>query len=268
MKLWDRCTGKKLLTLPGSEGFWCIAFNADGKLLAGGKKGEVKVWDIHTGEILRSLGGFSNETPGMAFSPDGRHLITAHFDRTVRVWDMTTGHREDRIPRAHARTILGMALSPDGKAVVTAGLDEVKVWDATGRYIDNLEPPHAGPCWCVAFRSDGKLLASASMDGTIKLWNTGSWKQQGDDLRDPTGGVRSLAFSPDGRLLAWGGMDATVKIWHALTKEIETMPGHTGCVRSVAFSADGEWIASASLDGTVKIWKAPPLPNSTGLGDK
>ncbi len=63
-------------------------------------------------------------------------------------------------------------------------------------------------------------------------------------------------------------MDATVKIWHALTKEIETMPGHTGCVRSVAFSADGEWIASASLDGTVKIWKAPPLPNSTGLGDK
>jgi WD40 repeat protein/serine/threonine protein kinase len=262
VKLWDRHTGKKLFCLADSEGCWCIAFSPDGQLLAGGKKGEVKVWEIRTGQILHSLSGFRNVTSRMAFSPDSRHLVSAHFDRTVRVWDMATGHREDRIPAAHAEAILGLALSPDGKSVVTTSVDEtVKVWDAaTGRPIGTLEPPHAGPCWCVAFRSDGELLASGSGDGTIKLWDTQSWKQQGDDLRDPSEGMKSLAFSPDGRLLAWGSMDATVRVWHALTKEIQTLRSHTSRVRSVAFSPDGEWIASASLDGTVKIWKAPPLP--------
>src|SRR5262249_41579987 len=134
----------------------------------------------------------------------------------------------------------------------------VNVWDAaTGHHVCTLEPPHAGPPWGIAFRSDGKLLASASADGTIKFWDTHSWKQQGDDLRDPGIRPKSLAFSPDGRLLAWGSMDATVNVWHALTKETQTLRSHTSWVKSVAFSPDGEWIASASQDGTVKIWKTP-----------
>jgi WD40 repeat protein/serine/threonine protein kinase len=261
VKLWDRRTAKKLFALPESKGCRCIAFSPDGQRIAGGKKGEVKVWDVRTGQILHSLGGFGNVTSAMAFSPDSRHLISAGY-KTVTVWDMATGHREDRIPAAHAAAIFGLALSPDGKSVATAGNDEtVKVWDvATGHRINSLEPTHAGPPRCVAYRSDGKLLASGGVDGTIKLWDTGSWKQQGDDLRDPSGGVKALAFSPDGRLLAWGSTDATVKVWDAQTKEIQSLRGHTSWVKSVAYSPDGEWIASASLDGTVKIWKAPPLP--------
>jgi WD40 repeat protein/serine/threonine protein kinase len=261
VKLWGRHTGKALFTLPDSKACWCIAFSPDGQRLAGGKRGEVKVWDVPTGQQLHSLAGFSNVTSRMAFSPDSRHLVSAHLDRTVRVWDMATGHREDRIPRAHAIAIFGLALSPDGKSVVTASGDEtVKVWDAaTGRRISTLEPPHAGYPWCVAFRSDGKLLASASMDGTIKFWDTQSWKPRGEDLRDPTGGVKSLAFSPDGRLLAWGSTDATVKVWDAVTKEIQSLRGHTSWVESVAFSPDGKWIASASLDGTAKLWHVPVM---------
>jgi WD40 repeat protein/serine/threonine protein kinase len=268
VKLWDRHTGKKLFTLPHSEGCWCIAFSPDGQRLAGGKKGEVKVWEVRTGQLFHSLGRFSNATSRVAFSPDSRRLVSTHFDRNVRVWDMSTGDGEVRIPAAHAGPILGLALSPDGKSIVTSGLldERVKVWDAaTRRPICALEPPHAGPPWGIAFRSDGKLLASASGDsasgdGTIKLWDTESWKQQGEDLRNP-GGIlpKSLAFSPDGRLLAWGSMDSTVIVWQALTKEIQTLRSHTSWVKSVAFSPDGEWIASASQDGTVKIWKTPPL---------
>jgi WD40 repeat protein len=270
VKLWDRHTGQALLTFSHSKSCWRIAFSPDGQRLAAGKQGEVKVWDVSTGRKLHNLGGFSNVASSLAFSPDSRHLLSAHFDRTVRVWDTATGDEEDRIPSAHTIAIFSLALSPDGKTVVTTSGDEtVKVWDAaTGRRIKTLEPPHGCPAWCVAFRSDGKLLASASMDGIIKLWNTQGWKQQEDDVRDPTGGVHSVAFSPDGRLLAWGSTDATVKVWDSVTKEIQRMRGHTSWVESVAFSPDGKWIASASLDGTVKIWKTPPLPESTGVADK
>jgi WD40 repeat protein/serine/threonine protein kinase len=264
VKLWDRPTGKKLFTFPDSAGCWCLAFSPNGQRLAGGKPGEVKVWDVRTGQILYKLDGFGDPpTSRMAFSPDSQHLVSGHFGKsgTVRVWDMATGAREDRIPAAHDGATLGLALSPDGKIIVTAGNDEtVKVWDAaTARCLTSLEPRHAGPPRCVAFRLDGKLLASASADGTIKLWDTQSWKQQGDDLYDPSAGVKSLAFSPDGRLLAWVSMDATVKVWHAATKEIQSLRGHTDWVKSIAFSPDGEWLASGSLDGTVKIWKAPEL---------
>jgi len=123
----------------------------------------------------------------------------------------------------------------------------------------NLKPPHPLCPYSVAFRPDGQVLASASRDGTIKLWDSRTWQEM-RVRRDPTGGVQSLAFSPDGRLLAWGSTDATVKVWDTGTEEIRSLRGHTSWVKWVAFSPDGERIASASLDGTVKLWPVPFVP--------
>jgi WD40 repeat protein/serine/threonine protein kinase len=267
--LWDSQTGKLLFTFPDSQRCWSIALSPDGQRLAGGagQPGEVKVWDVRTGQKLHSLPLKSkNVAWRVAFSPDSKHLVAANWDRTVRVWDTATGDELQHIP-AHAYAISSLALSPDGKSAVTSSADEtVKGWDvATGRRIFTLQRPHPGIPKCVAFRPDGQLLASASADGTIKFWDPRTWKSKGEDLRDRTVGVECLEFSPDGRQLAWGGTDATVKIWDTQTKEIQTLRGHTSWVKSIAFSPDGKRIASASLDGTVKIWKTPPLPESTGV---
>jgi WD40 repeat protein/serine/threonine protein kinase len=280
VKLWDSRTGKALLTFPDSQGCWSIAFSPDGQRLAagtgreGGQRGEVKIWDVRSGHELHNLSGFSNVVKGVAFSSDSRHLVSAHWDRTVRIWDTTIGQELlPRIDPANTFAIWGLALSPDGKTAVTCSADETKVWDvATRRHIVTLYPRHPGHPTCLTFRPDGQILASASADGTIKLWETQSWKQQRDDLRDSTGGIYSLAFSPDGRLLAWGSTDATVKIWDAVTKEIQSLRGHTSWVEGVAFSPDGRWIASASLDGTVKLWQVAearaPGGGAPGLAPK
>src|SRR5262249_38300759 len=145
-----------------------------------------------------ALRGFRNVASRMAFSPDSRHLVSAHWDKSVRVWDMATGQQVLCI-QAHDYAILGLALSPDGKSAITASADgTVKVWEvATGHLIRDLQHFHSVRPNCVAFRPDGRFLASASPDGTIKLWDTQTWKQYGDDVRDPTGGVQSLVFSPD-----------------------------------------------------------------------
>src|SRR5262249_49913334 len=99
----------------------------------------------------------------VAFSPDSKHLVAASWDRTVRVWDTTTGEPLRNSP-AHAYAIFGLALSPNGKSAVTCSADEtVKGWDlATGRCTFALPRAHPGRPTCVAFRPDGQLLASAS----------------------------------------------------------------------------------------------------------
>ncbi len=118
---------------------------------------------------------------------------------------------------------------------------------------------HTAYVYSVAFSPDGKRLASASGDETVKVWDAGTG-QETLTLKGHGGRVRSVVFSPDGQRLASASEDATVKVWDAGTgQETLTLRGHTSSVLSVAFSPDGRWLASASKDATVKVWDACPL---------
>jgi len=115
---------------------------------------------------------------------------------------------------------------------------------------------HSGSVFSAALSPDGRWVASASFDQTVRMWIPGSGALV-RTLTGHSGGVNSVAFSPDGRWLASGSFDQTVRMWDAESGAlVRTLTGHSGYLNSVAFSPDGRWLASASFDKTVRMWDA------------
>ncbi|MGH3821808.1 MAG: WD40 repeat domain-containing protein [Pseudonocardiaceae bacterium] len=120
---------------------------------------------------------------------------------------------------------------------------------------------HTGSVSGVAFRSDGHILATASYDGTARLWDISDPRRPHSQstLTGHTNGVRSVAFSPDGHTLATASADTTTQLWDVNEPHqphlVGTLTGHTDTVWLVAFSPDGHSLATASADNTARLWE-------------
>ncbi len=190
----------------------------------------------------------------VAFSPDGKRIISGSRDNTIKVWDAATG-AELMTLRGHDG-LDSIAFSPDGKRIFSASDDKtIKIWDAAnGAELMTLRG-HKGEVISAAFSPDGKRIVSASDDKTIKIWDAAT----GNELMTLRGydGIWPGAFDPDVKRIVSNGGDNTVKVWDVATgTELMTLRGHKEEVHSVAFSPDGKRIVSGSGDRTIKIWDA------------
>jgi WD40 repeat protein/serine/threonine protein kinase len=203
---------------------------------------------------LLTLTGHTGWVYCVAFSPDGTRLASASWDRTVKLWNATTGEEIHRL-EGHEDQVWAVAFSPDGTRLASAGGDRVvNVWDVeTGRLTGRLTG-HTGVVYGVAFSPDGTRIASSSDDTTVRVWDTATGRQI-HTLRGHRKMVVGVTFSPDGSLLASTSFDRSVKVWDAIAgDERRNLLGHTDRVTTAAFSPDGKRLASAGHDRTVKIW--------------
>lgn len=214
--LWDLEKGEPTRKLPGL----CAAFSPDGKYLATASTPIARLYETATGKEVRAFTGHLSTIIGLAFTPDGQTLITASqgalpgfreegatWDRdTIWLWDVATGKARRHF--GGERRAMGMAISPDGRTLSVAS----HLWElATGQERAALHG-HGDMIYATAFTPDGKLLASASGDGTIRLWQMPGCKHV-HTLAGHRGWVLSLASTPDSKKLVSGSLDTTALVW-------------------------------------------------------
>jgi Tol biopolymer transport system component len=249
---------EKLHILSGHGGSTVsLRFLPDGlHLMSLGGDVSLKLWDVTTGQEVRSHAEQGDTVYNAAFSPDGTLLAVERPGHEVQLRDTESGQVVHNLG-GHTEFVMGLAFSPDGALLATAdGRGMIKVWAvATGQAIHTLAG-HTSPVRALAFSSDAALLASGSVEGSqvIKLWDI----ESGQELRTLTGhtdNVYSLAFSPDDRRLASASGDRTLKLWDVESgQEVRAFRGHPDRIYSVAYSPDGTALASGSFDGTIKLW--------------
>jgi WD40 repeat protein len=173
VRVWDLQTGKQSAVLTGhTNTVRFVAYSDRARVAATSSyDGSIRLWNLETNKEIRTLAGHGgpDDLMSLCFSPDGKYLLAPAADLSLRVVDVATGKELKRIRTTHAYCA---AWSPDGKRIVTGGLFDkaVRVWDTeSGRMLHSYEG-HTGGVTCVTFFPDGKRIASASVDGTARVW--------------------------------------------------------------------------------------------------
>ena len=232
-----------------------VAVTPDGRhAVSGSREKTLKVWDLDTGALVRTLEGHADRVTGVAVTADGRRTVSASWDKTLKVWNLGTGSVVHTL-EGHTGVVWGVAVTPDGRQAVSGSSDEtLKVWDLEhGGVLRTLEG-HAAPVRGVAVTPDGRGVVSAAGDGTLKLWGL----ERGalvHTFAGHTAGVTAVTVTPDGRQAVSGSSDETLKVWDLGSGVlIHTLEGHTAGVTGVAATPDGKGAVSAASDGTLKVW--------------
>ncbi len=218
---------------------------------------------VDGGRELRCFEGRMGQVLGVAFSPDGRCIVTGDIYRGLRRWDAESG--AEREPLAgHADWVRAVTFSPDGRWVLSCSggwtpegvisPGDVRLWDAATGAERCRCTGHTAPIVAIAFSPDGKRFLSGSDDSTMRLWSAGDGREV-RCFRGHRGLVRSVVFCPDNRRAFSGSVDGTVRLWDVDSgAELRRFAGHAGGVECVACSAGGRWAASAGKDNAVRLW--------------
>ncbi|CAG9981146.1 unnamed protein product, partial [Clonostachys byssicola] len=234
-----------------------LAFSSDGATIAStDATGVIKLWDIKSSQTKAV---FQDEGAPLrvAFSPAGHYLATSSKTATISFW-----HNEERAitpPSAVVPTddpIYALAISSDESCIAVAQRARIRFWNAkTGQLMEGKkEMPHDQSVLHLIFSPKSSLLASSSIDKSVKIWRV----DDGENIHTlnwHTDWVRQAAFSPCERFVASASDDNMVRVWDLENTSIsKELSGHAGYVTCVCFSPDGQTLVSGGDDCTVRVW--------------
>ncbi len=268
IKVWDADSPPRPLTLysPSILNYGgsvaCVAVSPDGRRIASGQDDHaVRIWDAATGRLLHVLLGHDEPIRSLAFSPDGRLLVSGaglpnRFGpphNVVRVWEVESG-RLVSIPSVLDHVVNALAFLGDGHWLASGGDScDVQIWNADDGAVRASLKGHAVDVRRLALSPDRALLASASNDGETKLWELPGGTLR-TTLKGNGGHVGAIAFNHDGGLLATASGDATIQVWDVADGSLQqTLKGHLRAVEALAFAPDDR-LASGGLDKSIRIW--------------
>ena len=195
---------------------------------------------------VHSLYGHTAAVASVVYSPDGSHIVSGSVDKTIRVWNVTTGQCVAGPFQGHTEMVTSVAYSPDGSHIVSGSLDKtIRVWNATtGQCVANLFQGHTENVTSIAYSPSGNHIVSGSDDKTIRVWNATTGQCVAGPFQGHTSHVTSVVYSPDGDHIISGSYDNSIKVWK--TRELFSLGD---------IAEQGGWILSAN--GACYGWIPP-----------
>ncbi|MGF1583340.1 MAG: protein kinase [Gemmataceae bacterium] len=266
--LWDTRTGNVLRTLRGHiDKVAALTFNSLGTMLVSGggvnMLGQVKAWNVATGEVLFSQDRLSDMVLTVDMSEQNQ-IAAGSSDGMIHVWDLSHSPdlKEPSVPvrfRADTQSVYKVAFAPGGDHLATVGKDgSVRIWNSSGGQ-ESLHLSSETRIRAVAFDQNSRWLAVAQRpreaDSQVSLYDlvTGELVRT---YSNPKGNVHTVAFSPKNDLFGCAGEDQVVRIYDPKRpRPILELKGHRGTIFALAFSPDGEFVAAGDAANEIIVWK-------------
>jgi len=228
-------------------GVYCLQVSGNVLICGSGDK-TVRLYDLNTGECIKTLLGHTAGISCLQYEPSSNLLVTGSWDKSIRVWDVQTG--EHQVFQAHMNGV--RCLQFYGSTLVSGASDKIVfIWNMNEGQCEFILKGHEGTVYCLQFDPQTNRLVTGSADKTVRIWNMKNGKCTGL-LTGHRGDVYCLKLLKSH--LITGSADATLRLWDLDSGECLRIMVHTDAVYACSISEDGQVIASGCADSAIRVW--------------